>query len=61
VLTLEPDRGINFFSVAPRLLMNLDDLPATALLQVGSRVGYRLLLAGDLSLVKRFQRDLEPR
>jgi putative ABC transport system permease protein len=38
VLTVEPDRGINFFSVAPRLLMNLDDLPATALLQVGSRV-----------------------
>ncbi|WP_313952004.1 ABC transporter permease [Accumulibacter sp.] len=61
VLTLEPDRGINFFSVAPRLLMNLDDLPATALLQVGSRVGYRLLLAGDALLVTRFQRDIEPR
>ncbi|MEF8770770.1 MAG: FtsX-like permease family protein [Candidatus Accumulibacter phosphatis] len=61
VLTLEPDRGINFFSVAPRLLMNLDDLPATALLQIGSRVGYRLLLAGDLPLVQRFQRDIEPR
>ncbi|MBK7677568.1 MAG: FtsX-like permease family protein [Candidatus Accumulibacter sp.] len=60
VLTLEPDRGINFFSVAPRLLMNLDDLPATALLQVGSRVAYRLLLAGDTSLVKRFQRELGP-
>jgi len=61
VLTLEPDRGINFFSVAPRLLMNLDDLPATALLQVGSRVAYRLLLAGDLPLVKRFQREIEGR
>ena len=61
ILTLEPDRGINFFSVAPRLLMNLEDLPATALLQVGSRVGYRLLLAGDLPLVKRFQREIEPR
>jgi putative ABC transport system permease protein len=60
VLTLEPDRGINFFSVAPRLLMNLEDLPATALLQVGSRVAYRLLVAGDLSVVKRFQREVEP-
>jgi putative ABC transport system permease protein len=60
VLTLEPDRGINFFSVAPRLLMNLDDLPATALLQVGSRVAYRLLVAGELPVVKRFQRDVEP-
>jgi len=61
VLTLEPDRGINFFSVAPRLLMNLDDLPATALLQVGSRVTYRLLVAGELPLVRRFQRDIEAR
>ncbi len=61
VLTLEPDRGINFFSVAPRLLMNLDDLPATGLLQVGSRVGYRLLLAGDQQVVQRFQREIEPR
>jgi putative ABC transport system permease protein len=59
VLTVEPDRGINFFSVAPRLLMNLDDLPATTLLQVGSRVGYRLLLAGEMPAVKRFQRTIE--
>ncbi|MEF8724994.1 MAG: FtsX-like permease family protein [Candidatus Accumulibacter delftensis] len=61
VLTLEPDRGINFFSVAPRLLMNLADLPATGLLQVGSRVGYRLLVAGDAALVKRYQLDIETR
>jgi len=59
VLTLEPDRGINFFSVAPRLLMNLDDVPATALLQVGSRVAYRLLVAGEPPLVTRFQREIE--
>jgi putative ABC transport system permease protein len=61
VLTLEPDRGVNFFSVAPRLLMNLADLEATGLLQVGSRVTYRLLLAGDAPLVKAFQRAVEPR
>ncbi|MCP5247793.1 MAG: ABC transporter permease [Candidatus Accumulibacter sp.] len=61
LLTLEPDRGINFFSVAPRLLMNLDDLPATALLQVGSRVGYRLLLAGDPTSIRSFRREIEPR
>lgn len=59
VLTLEPDRGINFFSVAPRLLMNLDDLPGTALLQVGSRVAYRLLLAGDSTRLQHFRREVE--
>ncbi len=52
ILTFEPDRGVNFFSVAPRLLMNLADLDSTALIQPGSRVGYRLLLAGEPRQVK---------
>ena len=47
ILTLEPDRGMNFFSVAPRLMMNLGDLAATELIQPGSRVNYRLLIAGE--------------
>jgi putative ABC transport system permease protein len=59
VLTLEPDRGINFFSVAPRLLMNIADLQATGLMQVGSRISYRLLLAGEPLAVRSFQRSIE--
>ena len=55
ILTLEPDRGVNFFSVAPRLLMNLDDLGSTALVQAGSRVSYRLLLAGEAAAVRDFR------
>lgn len=61
VLTLEPDRGVNFFSVAPRLLMNLQDLPATGLIQVGSRVTYRLLVAGEGKAVEDFRRWAQPR
>jgi len=61
VLTLEPDRGVNFFSVAPRLMMNLADLEATGLVQVGSRVAYRLLVAGEPPAVQGFQRAVEPR
>lgn len=61
VLTLEPDRGVNFFGVAPRLLMNMADLEATGLVQVGSRVAYRLLVAGDVKAVAAFQQWLEPR
>jgi putative ABC transport system permease protein len=59
VLTLEPDRGVNFFSVAPRLLMNLADLPATGLIQPGSRITYRLLLAGEPSAVAAFRSRIE--
>jgi putative ABC transport system permease protein len=61
VLTLEPDRGINFFSVAPRLMMNVEDLPATGLVQVGSRVSYRLLAAGEPETVEAFRSWVQPR
>ncbi|HJW26367.1 MAG TPA: FtsX-like permease family protein [Rhodocyclaceae bacterium] len=61
VLTLEPDRGINFFSVAPRLMMNLEDLPATGLVQVGSRVSYRLLVAGEPPAVEDFRTWVQSR
>lgn len=59
ILTQEPDRGVNFFSVAPRLLMNEEDLEATGLVQIGSRVAYRLLVAGDPGPVAAFQRWAE--
>ena len=41
VITHEPDRGGLIFSIAPRLLMNQTDVPATGLIQPGSRVRYR--------------------
>ncbi|MFZ4538279.1 ABC transporter permease [Propionivibrio sp.] len=59
VLTLEPDRGVNFFSVAPRLLMNIADLEATKLVQPGSRIAYRLLLAGEAKSVSAFRDRVE--
>ncbi len=55
ILTMEPDRGMNVFALAPRLMINLADLPATGLIQNGSRVRYRLHLAGEASDVKAFE------
>ena len=46
VLVSEPDRGGSFFEFAPRLLMRAEDVPATQVVQPGSRISYRLLLAG---------------
>ncbi|MCX7177407.1 MAG: FtsX-like permease family protein, partial [Proteobacteria bacterium] len=54
VLTLEPDRAANIFSIAPRLLLHLEDLAATRLIQPGSRVAYRLHLAGEAERVAAF-------
>lgn len=59
VLTLEPDRGVNFFNIAPRLMMQAADLPATQLIQVGSRVTYRLHLAGEAKAVAAYQKWAE--
>jgi len=55
VLTLEPERGANFFNIAPRLMMSEADVAATALVQTGSRVRYYLYAAGDAEAVRRFE------
>lgn len=55
VLAYEPDRGGDLFSIAPRLLLNLADVPATHLIQPGSRVEYRLLLAGGNDRLAAFR------
>ncbi|OGA26236.1 MAG: ABC transporter permease [Betaproteobacteria bacterium RIFCSPLOWO2_02_FULL_67_26] len=56
ILTLEPDRGVTFFNLAPRLIMNVADLPRTGLIQVGSRVTYALLLAGERQAIDTYAR-----
>ena len=61
VLVLEPDRGGDFFNIAPRLLMNLKDVPATRLVLPGSRVSHRLLLAGTPQQLERFRNSVKAR
>ena len=59
VIAIEPDRGSGFINFAPRVMINLDDLPATQLVTTGSRVTYRLLAAGDRVQVRTFATALE--
>jgi len=58
-ILLEQDRGAGFMSFAPRVMIALDDLPATGLLQPGSRITYRLQIAGDADQVRRYRLWLE--
>ena len=55
LVTQEPDYSIGFINLGPRLLMNAADLPATGLVQQGSRIAYRLLVAGDTGKVEDFR------
>ncbi len=61
ILTLEPDRSVSFFNIAPRLMMNRDDVAKTKLVQTGSRVWYYLLAAGERAAVAGFESWLAPR
>ena len=45
LISYEPDRGAGFLGFAPRVMLHADDLAATGLVQPGSRVTYRLMLA----------------
>ncbi len=53
-LISRPDQGSGFVDLAPALLINEADLPATQLIQPGSRVGYAALFAGDRSATADF-------
>ncbi|CAN5339073.1 FtsX-like permease family protein [soil metagenome] len=61
IITFEPDRGAGFINFSPRVLVRLDDLDSTGLLQPGSRATYRLIVAGPVPAVASFKGWLKPR
>jgi putative ABC transport system permease protein len=56
----EPDGAIDYFNIAPKVFLDLNELPATGLIQEGSRVGYRLVIAGDATAVEAFVAAAKP-
>jgi len=59
VLDFRPDQGWQFVDLAPTLLINMDDLERTDLIQPGSRVSYRMLFAGSRDDIVSFKPQLE--
>ena len=55
VLIAKPDQGSSFAELAPSALMNVADLPATQLIQPGSRVSYAGLFAGERDRIDGFK------
>jgi putative ABC transport system permease protein len=60
-LEFRPDESWRFMELAPTLLLALDDVLASSLLQPGSIVEHEALFAGDLDAVARFRTWLETR
>ena len=61
VLDYRPDQGSQFVDLAPALIMRLDEVPATGLVQQGSRVSHVGLFAGDSQRVAAFKQQLSAR
>lgn len=59
VLISRPDQGGGFAELAPSIMINSLDLPATELLQPGSRASHALLFAGDRDEIAGFKAWLE--
>ncbi|MSQ60365.1 MAG: FtsX-like permease family protein [Betaproteobacteria bacterium] len=55
IIADDPDTAISFMNLGPRIVMNLEDLPSTGLIQAGSRVSYRLGVAGPAGAVEAFR------
>jgi putative ABC transport system permease protein len=55
IITEEPEASVGFINMGPRLMFNLHDLPSTALIQTGSRVSYRLFVAGEENALAAFR------
>ncbi len=60
ILLREPSRGGDMFSFAPRLMMHAQDLPATKLIQYGSRIKYQLLLAASPEKINDYLMKVRP-
>jgi putative ABC transport system permease protein len=60
ILTYEPDKQGDFFSMSPRVMINQADLAATNAVQAGSRVHYSYQFSGDEKTLASFKTRIKP-
>ncbi|MDG1818943.1 MAG: ABC transporter permease [Porticoccaceae bacterium] len=59
ILIEEPDSGSSFSAYGARILMNWADLPASGVIQPGSRVSYRFLIAANKENTDKFDKYVD--
>ncbi|WP_028775190.1 ABC transporter permease [Shewanella waksmanii] len=55
-----PDAGFNPFASSPVVLMRIEDVAKTGIIQPGSRVTYLYQFAGDSAVLKQFENQVKP-
>lgn len=61
IITQEPDSAIGFINAGPRIMVNDADIAATGLIQVGSRIRYRVLVAGAPATIADYRGWVTPK
>ncbi|MGB0895397.1 MAG: ABC transporter permease [Parashewanella sp.] len=56
-----PDAGFNPFASTPVVLMNMDDVAKTGIIQPGSRVTYRYQFTGNNKQLQQFEHYVKPK
>lgn len=59
ILTYEPDRSMDFYTLNPHILLNMQDLADTGTIQAGSRVSYRQLWAGTTTAINQYHQAVK--
>jgi putative ABC transport system permease protein len=52
-----PDGGFGFSALAPKVVLNIADIPASGLVSANSRVNYKLLVAGTPEVISRLEQQ----
>ncbi|WP_286268938.1 ABC transporter permease [Thalassotalea hakodatensis] len=60
VLVNVPDRSYRFLVAGPSIIMHVDDLPATELIQPGSRIYHGYLFAGEQDNIEDYEEWVKP-
>jgi len=60
LLLREPDGGFSLSALAPRVMMHVDDVASTGVIQEGSRVKYVYLFAGNEAALEDYYQWLQP-
>lgn len=60
IITYEPDKQGDLYSLSPRVMMNKQDLPATGIIQPGSHVHYFFQFSGEQAQLAKFKTWVKP-
>jgi putative ABC transport system permease protein len=60
IITYEPDKQGDVYSLSPRVMINKQDLQATGVIQPGSHVHYFFQFSGEQAQLTEFKRWLKP-